>query len=293
LLVTAFLFSAAQMNAQALKASVDMPAIKLGQQFSLKLQLENADAASVSALWNVADTFNTFEVVEVRKADTTGSTINQEFLLTSFDSGPHIIPPFTVVLKDGRRITSNALVVEVTEIDISKMKDYHDIKDVLTPAEPETTWWLLITILAIVFAAMIGMYIFFSRKNKHPAKQKINNNLLDEALQQLATLKQKQYFGAHQHKKYFTELIHIMHSFIDGASNKSTKQLTTAEWMIQLKSFEVNKPTEVVFFQLLRVSDAVKFAKYIPDNNAEADSINTATAYAKALWQLRYNKTFA
>lgn len=284
---------ALKTNAQQLTVKVDKPLIKIGEQFSLKLKLDNANTASVSALWNVADTFNTFEIVEAAKIDSASDKFTQEFLVTSFDSGMHTIPQFTVMLKNGRQLRSDSIIINVTNVDVSQMKDYNDIKDVLAPAEPKITWWLLLTVVSIVFALMITMYIIFSRKNKKPVKQKVNINLLDETIKRLAVLQQQQYFSGHQHKKYFTELTDLMHVFIDETSGKNTKQLTTAEWMVQLKNFKVNKPTEVAFFQLLRLSDAVKFAKYIPDNIVENEAIATAANFAKALWQLRYNKTFA
>lgn len=282
---------ASNTYAQRLSATVDAPVIKLGEQLVLKLKLDGTSPNAVNQLWNVPDSLGAFEVVEAKKADSSQSEIVQEFVMTSFNTGNHKIPPFKVVLHNGMQFTTDSIAVQVREVDVSQLKDYHDIKDVIAIQEPEPTWKLLIIVLSIVFVVMAVLYFLFYRKKKKPEVKTISLNLLDNTLSKINEIHQQQYFQKNQHKKFYSELIDTVHVFSDELASQNTKQLTTSEWMIRLNSFSINKDIESQFFQTLRISDAVKFAKYIPDNNKEKESVDATVSFVKALWQLRYSKS--
>ena len=295
-IVILFLCISSFSFAQKISATVDRDKILIGEQIELKILVTDVDknTADVSQWFNLPDSFNHFEIVKRLPIDTISNSglvsYSQKIMLTSFDSGYWQIPAANVSFNDKQSINAMPINISVLPVDVSNLKDYHDFKEIIE-VKKETDWLFIgaIAAAAIVLAIFIFFLIRYLKKRKSKPKAVLKQFGIKEVLQQLDALQQKNLIQKNQHKLFFTELIFICRNFSDQQLNIFSANKTTDEYMLLLKNKIGNEPTQIKYFQLLRLADAVKFAKFIP-SNIECDE---AFANAKTFVQTIYNFQFA
>jgi hypothetical protein len=157
--------------------------------------------------------------------------------------------------------------VSVAFSNFDPQQDYHDIKDILEVENPATKYinWVLagVTLLALL------AFIYFLRKSKIVAprisKEASRQDALEEAILSLQELEKENLPQKGEIKLYYTRLNDIMRKFVARKSGLRTMEKTSEEVLLHLK--ESNFPHEALLSlgQTLKMGDAVKFAKYIPE----------------------------
>ncbi len=283
-----FLFFAISSFSQTVSASLDRNKILIGEQVTLQLKadIDEADYSLVS-WYNFPDTINHIEVVNRSSIDTieTSGTISfvQTLTLTSFDSGLWQLPQLQIILqnKSGKQLTlkADSLSLQILPVDVSNLKDYHDIKSIIQ-VQAQDNWWMYaaIALAAIILIALIVWLWLKKRKKKIiPVKKSvIKGSALDWAMEQLDLLQKENYPAKDQTKIFYTRLDEIYRTYIDEQINAGVLQMTSDELMIRMKVYLSKENIRTKFFQLLRLADAVKFAKYLPDNLQNNESLETA-----------------
>ncbi len=289
-LLRSFLFSCCLCGfvfasfSQSISATIDRDKIVLGEQITLELKADglNPQTASLSRWFAIPDTANHIEVVKRSPIDTL--TINgtlsymQTITLTSFDSGAWQLPPlFVLVQKGGERkdsLFANKLTLQVLPVDISNLKAYHPLKDIID-VEVKPNYLLIALVIALViFSAIILYFVFFKKKQKQkPAVVPLiaARSLYETAIEQLNLL-QKQNPSS---TIFYTKMDEICRTFLQHQLNIRALQSTSDELMLQLNHYLQNDE-RTQFYQLLRLMNAVKFAKYQPDESQKITDINTA-----------------
>jgi hypothetical protein len=262
---------------QTIKAEIDRSKILLGEQIQLKLTIESVKGAT--GWFNLPDSFNHIEVVERNKIDTiqVGGITNyqQVITITSFDSGQWQIPGLIV---PGIMQKTNPLTIDVLPVDVSQMEDYNDIKDIIE-VKKQTNWIIIGIIALLTIAAIIAIVIFYRRIKAREviAPVKIGNlSPLAWALQELEKLKKDGLYLSNNVKQHYDKLTYIARNYFVLQLQQPVLNITTDEWMVRLQSLPVDNTTKTSFFQLLRLSDTVKFAKYLPPMEENERSIDTA-----------------
>ena len=92
----------------------------------------------------------------------------------------------------------------------------------------------------------------------------------------------------HQYKQLFTQLIVITRNFSDAQLQISTLTKTTDEYMVLLKGKVGNEPTQVQYYQLLRLADAVKFAKFQPAESECLQALQAAKTLVTTIHSFNY-----
>jgi LPXTG-motif cell wall-anchored protein len=269
-----FLFLRPAVYAQTkptIKASVNKNKIFLGQPF--ELTIESVLPSGTVARPLKIDTIPHFEFLEAPVIDTikegSGLTIKGVYKLTSFDSGHWVIPSFYI----SSRIRSDTLPIDVIFSEFDPNQAYHDIKDIIEVEKPkEKNWlWLYIAVGALLMATAI---YFLTRKKKKPvlAKSVTSTTPYEEAIRNLEKLRK----SGLPSKEFYSELISIFRVYVFKKKGILSLQKTTDDLVGQLKELGL---THEVFDPLstsLRLSDFVKFAKYVPgadDDNAAYNAI--------------------
>ena len=285
-------------NAQKITASINRDKILIGEQVQLDLKADDIDLTkyTIKQWFAVADTFNHIEIIQRGIIDTIKVGSNTGFIqkiqLTSFDSGYWQFPAFAIELENKsngviQTFTSQPLNLSVLPIDVSNLKDYHDIKDIEEVPE-ESNWKTIAAIAAGVLIFFFGILWLLSKK-KH-IKQiviPIGQTPYDWAMLQIQQLIQKQLIEQQQYKLFYVELIGICRNFSDAKLGLKTSAKTTDEYMLLLKGRIGTEPVQLQYFQLLRLSDAVKFAKFIPFTQQAEESILIAKAFIHTLNQFQ------
>ncbi len=280
-------------NAQKVTTITNKSTIRIGEQFELKLSVEPANNSTVllDAWFNLPDSFNHFEVLQRLPIDTIevggAKSFSQKILITSYDTGTFKLPEFPVKLMGNQTMQSMPLAIKVLPVNISNMQDYHDIKDIIE-VEPETDWWLwgkigLGVLVLIILIAIVVKY-FFSNKQIKPVKK--NAISVNDILQQIEAL--QPLISKQQYKQLFSNIIVITRNFSDAQLGIASLTKTTDEYMVLLKGKVGNEPTQVKYYQLLRLADAVKFAKYQPSTTECEQALQAAKTFVSTIHSFNY-----
>jgi LPXTG-motif cell wall-anchored protein len=256
-----FLFTAQTTNAQVnttIKAMVDKNKILIGEPLQLTIEA-NLPAGSVTSFVHI-DTIDHFELLNKQVIDTNntdgGKMIKGIYKITSFDSGHWVIPSFIL----SQSVKTDTIPVDVVFSEFDPNQDYHDIKDIIEVAPPKKKqWWWLIAGGALLLAAIA---IYLVRKKK-PAALPVPDIMIDpfeEAMKQLELL-QKDKPDA---KKYHSKLTDIFRLYVFRKKGILSLQKTTTDLVLQLRGLHFSKEQSDKLSQALRLSDFVKFAKYVP-----------------------------
>ena len=266
------------------KASIDSTHILIGDQLKLILEIEKPK--NMDVLFPVVpDTFSShIEVVKRLPVDTlklddkNREKLSQSILISSFDSGSHVIPPFFFKLKNKKLIDSvatKALMFKVLTMKIDTTKGPVDIKRPYSA--PVTLKEVIPYILGIILIAAILFFIFYyirwKKKNvplfSKPEKPAEPAHII--ALRELDRIKVQKLWQQEKIKQYYSEVADTLRTYIGNRFDIPAMEQTSAE---TIGIFKQNK--ELIdgasldqVQHILSLADLVKFAKYkpLPDDN--------------------------
>ncbi len=278
-----FLLVASTTYSQKVSAIISRDKIRLGDHFDVKLLVDPVSNSplSIDSWFNIPDTFASFQVVTRQTIDTVSiaSTkgYHQIITLTSFDTGMHIVPAFTVVIGK-KQYQTQPFNVSISPIDVSLRKDYNDIKDIIEPA-PETDYTLWeIMAGVIVWVAILYFVIkkwIIGKKRKyipiHPKDFSLNNYLAQ--LNALETIYQSE-----KYQQFYTDLLLLCKDFSDHQLHITTKTKTNSEYITVLKKAIHDKELLKQYVHLLHQAERVKFAKATPTTTECKQSLEEAKA---------------
>lgn len=271
-----FLFSLAQQV--SVRASVDRNEILIGEP--IRLQLEASLPAGTDAKWFSLDTLPHFEFISVGKIDTAEKinsiNLSQVLTVTSFDSGQWTIPPLEMMV-NGKYYLTDSFPVSVAYSDYDPSQPYHDIKDIIEIENPYTGYinWAL---AALTIISLLAVVYFLRKRSVQPIQPTVSKGVklapYDQAIQLLDELKQQQLPEKGQVKLYYTRLNDILRTFLENKMMMPTMQKTNDQLIVQIKDIGLQNDSFVALAQALRMSDAVKFAKYVPETADNEKSFN-------------------
>ena len=250
--------------------------------------------------FSIPDSFSHFEVVTKDKIDSSQQNGNlifsQTYLLTNFDSGLRVIPQMSLKFEmlDGDStftMFTDSIPVNVGYAAADSVLPFHDIKNILE-VKSENPWWywvvagviLLIILLLIIFRKKI-----FGKKQK---PEKVFHSKLspyDEATQSFEAIRNKIENNEINVKQFHLELSDIFKRYFSRINNKSVLYYTTDDLLMELSSYPTLKDNLAPFANSLRMGDAAKFARYVPDSFSNKDCINQVSQMIAAIHQMKKN----
>ena len=263
-IIFSFVFVFALQNGFAqggatIKASADKNKILIGEPLLLTIQAEIPEEAVIKFI--AIDSIEHFEFLEKPTIDTSstnsGTSIKGVYKITSFDSGHWLIPSF--IISDAVR--TDTIPVDVVFSDFNPNQEYHDIKDIIevTPSEKKIQWWWYAGGGAILLVLLL-LYLFKKKKPGTVSSPEVTINPYEEAMKELEKLKKEKIDS----KQYHSQLTDIFRLYIFRKKGILSLQKTTDDLVVQLKGLNLDKNQFDKLSQSLRLSDFVKFAKYIP-----------------------------
>lgn len=247
---------------------VDTTNIRIGEQIQFKISVASTGDVMFPKLR--LDSLGKVEVVEILAADTLKNRFEKIYLLTSFDSGQYVIPQQSVLINNKSFLTDSLMVnVTTVKVDTTKQKMF-PIKSI--QREPKTFddykhlfWWLvpIFVILAII------LYFVF-RKKKEKEVPVVFVEPIQEALQRLKELDEKELLKQNKIKIYYSELTDIVRTYIERDINIPALESTTDELIETINDFNsssnlgISKEIIQQLKEVLKSADLVKFAKSRP-----------------------------
>lgn len=283
-----FLTNAGQAQEIKTKAELDSSIILIGDQVKLNLQIEFPN--NLDVLFPIPDDSlgESVEIVERLTLDTIlldndRKILSQDFIVTSFDTGHHVIPEQYFTLRyNGRSdsVNSNETMLHVFTIPKldSIMNALQGPLDIKPPYEAPVTFkevapWLLGTLLLAGLIFLV-LYAIKRRKNNQPIfslPQKPKEPAHIIALRKLEQIKEEKIWQQDKIKEYYIELSDTLREYLENrfdiraleqTSEETIAAFNARKGLLDEKNFENLK-------HILTNSDLVKFAKYkpLPDDN--------------------------
>lgn len=269
-------------SAQQVTAAIDRDKILIGEQITLQLKAENirTDDNPIVAWFNLPDTINHLEVIkrsDIDTLDVDGSTTYvQNIVITSFDSGRWTLPAMQLTLQNSKAgLTTDSFSIEVLPVDVSALQQYHEMKDII-PVEVKTDWVRIIIFAVILIAIGVLIYYLTKRKKVKPAAKPLAAmpSLFEETIAKLEALQKETLPAA----VFYARLDAICRNYLQEQLYIRALHLTQDELTVQLNVYLQQQDIRIAFYQLLRLINAVKFAKYAPPAVQQTESIHTAIA---------------
>ena len=278
LLIACLTCSAFFVNAQSIHADINKNSILTGEYIKLTLTAEDIDTKkTLLTQWiQFPDSSAHFEIIERSKIDTVISnqktSYQQTLTITSFDSGSWQIPSLKIILKNkqgNHSITKNTLPITVTVAppDISKLKDIHDVSDIITATASsnnslQTKKPVTIIIIAALFIIILIAWMI-KRKKKVPQENKPVINAYRWATKQFDALEKKEVHNDLSARLYYDELYQICRQYVAIEFSKPVLFYTTREWIPVIQSLAIDKSTAKELYDFLLQLDQLRFSQEI------------------------------
>ncbi|KIC89172.1 BatD family protein [Flavihumibacter sp. ZG627] len=249
------------------KASVNKDRILIGEH--IVLQLEAEVPAGSDLKWFRTDSIPSFEYVDRDPVDTTssvsGNLYRQMLIITSFDSGSLVIPRMSLTVNNSRYLT-DSINIEVGYSPVEANQPYHDIKDIIDVPEVEPMYINYIIAVATILA--IAALIWYLRRRKTSkqgdAAPSVTISPFEKAMAALSAMKGYDHLDAPGLKNYYIRINDILRDYFRERNLVNSPDSSNEKLVVAVKQ---RLDTETVYrlAQSLRLADAVKFAKYLPD----------------------------
>jgi hypothetical protein len=295
LLVVTFQVKAQSFSVEAIP---DTNKLMIGEQVKVNLRVTyRVDNGAVNVVFpTLYDTINEFvEIVSKSRIDTVIPDKSdpyrfyqeQNIVLTSFDSGYYVVPPFQFVINNDT-VETEAFLLEVNTLEVDTTQGIFDIKQPIS--EPfsfldwlKENWWWMVAILVLAVAIYLLVRYLKNRKPKEVVEEIIPiipYHVI--ALEKLEKLKQEQLWQKGKVKLYHSHISEILRDYLEHRYQINALEETTAEIIYGLRlqlisSEQMNKLT-----QTLTLADLVKFAKEQPLPLENEQSLTFAVAFIEA-----------
>jgi hypothetical protein len=242
---------------------------------SIQLMIESSVPAGANINWFSLDSISHFEFIEkgnIDSADTTnGKIYRQHLIITSFDSGSRVIPPLELIVNNKKYFT-DSIRIEVGFSKFDPQQDYHDIKDIVDIENPSVRYiiWFLIPFTIVSLGLLI--YLLLKKKMvniiiKEPERPFSKLSPYEEAVKSMEELKKQKLPESGQVKLFYTKLNDILRLFVLRKLQIASMEKTNEELILQLRQLDMSGEQFSHLAEALRMSDFVKFAKYLPGQN--------------------------
>lgn len=304
------MFNINGLNAQIItvNAKLDTNLILIGDQIGLTLEVSHPKSFELNFPVFNDTIIDKVEIIESSDIDTSFNdnylNLKQQYLITCFDSGIYVLPPFNFTFKseiDGQIDTIKTVPVYLG-VQTLKLDTTNAIADIKVPFEaPVTIKEVLPYILSGLLLAAIVLFIIYyikKRKKHEPIiKKKVKPrgpaHLI--ALKELDKLKEKKLWQKNKTKLYHSKLTEIIRVYIEYRFDIMAMEKTTYEILTEFEnSGLIEEKTYENLKQMLVLADFVKFAKVnpLPDENEKC--LNNAYFFVdktKPVLKLEENKT--
>ncbi len=244
-----------------IKASVDKNKILIGEPLQLTIEVY-LSPESVKKFIDI-DSIEHFEFLEKPVVDTTdkegGWNIRAVYKITSFDSGHWVIPSFTL----SQDVKTDTIPIDVVFSDFDPNQAYHDIKDIIEvqPSKKKQWWWYVAG--GALLLLLLVLFLLRKKKTLPAAISKVIISPYQEAMEQLEQLERDKPDA----KQYHSRLTDIFRLYVFRKKAILSLQKTTDDLVVQLRTLNLSKEQFDKLSQSLRLSDFVKFAKYLPSGD--------------------------
>lgn len=269
------------------RISVDRDQILLGEPFTLTISCTGLASGDAVEMPSTMDPIGHFEVIGQLGTDSLALNGSYEkrvrLRLTSFDSGHWVIPPIAVAFA-GKRIYSDTLPIDVGMTTLQGT-EYNDIRDIMEIPEESWNWkpWLIASVIALLLALLAFRYLTGRRRLSIRQDGATKYPPYEEAVRAMASLLEDARSGIVPSSRIQTGLYEVLRIFLQRRFGLPVMSASTTDLLVQLKGM-VRDPQDLSnVSELLRIADAVKYARYASSGEETIDCIRRMKGFITML----------
>ena len=263
------------LNAQqrpVVQSSSDRQTILIGEQFTFTIKSIFPENSFTINFPPAADSLGHFELIGKARVDTVEKNgmleVNWSANLTTFDSGKFTLPALALAFEPYQgdstiQLNTIPISIEVRYAPADSLQTFHDIKPIIE-INDALPWWVWIAGLVIfVFLVLIARKLWMERKRKTlPGNLASLVDDYEEAKDSLEKLRNSDLLEQGHIKEFHSMLVYIFKRYISKYAGKNYLSSTTDDLLVGLNDAHGRQVSSVA--GSMRMSDAVKFAKYHP-----------------------------
>jgi hypothetical protein len=236
--------------------------ILIGEPVKLTFEIRAIDPAA-KITWNFPDSIEHFEYVQFDTVD----ILKREITFTSWDSGAWQLKGVSVVVPSNVNGKPQVLQFPAKEIlveyDTTGSRILNDIKPIIEVSAIDDPWIAYSIVAAAVLCLILLIYLFKKWKAKQPASLVFEPvaGAYEEFMKAINELKQKNWATQQEQKTGFSELTAAAKRFLERNYRQPFSKYTTDETIFHLTPV-TGRETAAQLTQVMRLADAVKFAKF-------------------------------
>ncbi len=274
--ITVLIAGIQTMNAQAVKTYIDRNKILIGEHIRLEIKV-NLAASNYRVDFGIPDSIPHFDVIDQGKYDTTAEgvySMRQTISFTSFDSGVWKFPSFPVTIsapgQASKSFYSDSVLIQVGYSPADSTNELRDIKPVMEVFVVDRTWiyYAIGALLLLILIYLLYRY-FKTRKKKAPPVFNTKLTAYEEAMKALEQLQQ----SGSEPKVFYIGLSDIFKRYYSRKTNMNLMPDTTGDLLLRLREHSRSADIVSTAAEVLRFGDAVKFAKFQPTENENAQAV--------------------
>jgi len=279
------------------KATVKVwpPTPSLGDPLHLELTIESAPGVTVAAPFE-DEGLGRFHAIgwshDTSRRDDGGAIEVQRYSLEAPGSGKHRIPPFRLLVTDGRPRTGSASTAPVSELLTDEIPltvapvDPARAGEALAPARGALPlriggWprWLIAVAIALGLAILAGTALVI-RALRRRAVVRARVSAYQLAVRRLTALERAGAPEADELDRWFVELSAIVRKYLEDRYHVRAPELTTEEFLqVARRAAGLSAEHRELLSAFLERCDRVKFAGYRPDSTESLATLKAARAF--------------
>ena len=279
-------------NAPKISGTVEPDSIGIGDRFLYTIEVER-DLMQEVYFPDFKQSVEHYEMIEDRPVDTLSREgrrlkLRKSYLMAAFQEGIHQVLPEVMYLDkniidtlrgdDTLRLMVTTFEIDSTSHTIFDIKPQRTLKFKFGEISGYVTWTIIaIIILVLLFLVAKRILAHYGKSFSDIFKPAPPLPPHEIALRDLKKLHSERLWQEGNHKLYYSGLTDILRAYIAGQFGVGALEMTSDEIIEAMRGVEIPQKQKMDLTELLRDADLVKFAKAMPE--AEANE----AAYTMAL----------
>ena len=279
-------------NAPKISGTVEPDSIGIGDRFLYTIEVER-DLMQEVYFPDFKQSVEHYEMIENRPVDTLSREgrrlkLRKSYLMAAFQEGIHNVLPEVMYLdkniidtlrgEDTLRLMVTTFQIDSTSHTIFDIKPQRTLKFKFGEISGYVTWTIIaIIILVLLFLVAKRILAHYGKSFSDIFKPAPPLPPHEIALRDLKKLHSERLWQEDKHKLYYSGLTDILRAYIAGQFGVGALEMTSDEIIEAMRGVEIPQKQKMDLTELLRDADLVKFAKAMPE--AEANE----AAYTMAL----------
>lgn len=279
-------------NAPKISGTVEPDSIGIGDRFLYSIEVER-DLMQEIYFPDFKQSVEHYEMIEDRPVDTLSREgrrlkLRKSYLMAAFQEGIHNVLPEVMYLdkniidtlrgEDTLRLMVTTFEIDSTSHTIFDIKPQRTLKFKFGEISGYVTWTIIaIIILVVLFLVAKRILAHYGKSFSDIFKPAPPLPPHEIALRDLKRLHSERLWQEGKHKLYYSGLTDILRAYIAGQFGVGALEMTSDEIIEAMRGVEIPQKQKMDLTELLRDADLVKFAKAMPE--AEANE----AAYTMAL----------